>query len=241
VVGGAKLGPVATEPCFVLVHSPFAGPSTWREVADSLRGRGHDVIVPALSGFERGGAPYWEACVAMVVDACRGPHRPLALVGHSAAGPLLPALTRALAGTVGHVVFADAVMAPVAGAAELAPVWMWNRASPLASGGVLPKWSRWWSPGTMATLVPDESRRREIEDEMPELPLDYLEQVLRVPEHWTRQVGCSYVWFSDAHRDDAGSAAHRSWPVRRVAGGHLHMVVEPEAVADVLVALCGRS
>ena len=43
---------------FVLIHSPLVGPLTWSLVAEDLRRRGIDALVPTLHDDDTG-LPYW--------------------------------------------------------------------------------------------------------------------------------------------------------------------------------------
>jgi hypothetical protein len=47
-------------PAFVLIHSPLVGPFTWSPLADQLRKRRFDVIVPTLSDGGNAKLPYWK-------------------------------------------------------------------------------------------------------------------------------------------------------------------------------------
>jgi hypothetical protein len=83
---------------FVLIHSPLVGPFTWSLVAEELRARGQEVFVPTLSDAEGSAAPSWQQYAASVAHALTAVplERPLHLIGHSGAGPLLPALRQAV-------------------------------------------------------------------------------------------------------------------------------------------------
>src|SRR5690242_9890568 len=97
-----------------LVHSPLVGPATWEGVADELRARGHDVVVPSLLAAAPRGD--WRACV----DAAAGPGATV-LVGHSGAGPLLPQIAARCDPAPECLVFVDAGVPPARGASELIP------------------------------------------------------------------------------------------------------------------------
>ncbi|MGH9246305.1 MAG: alpha/beta hydrolase, partial [Acidimicrobiales bacterium] len=75
---------------FVLVHSPLVGPFTWTLVADELRARGFLVTVPSLPEERR--EPYWRHHAEAVAVQAERAARPLVVVGHSGACPLLPAI-----------------------------------------------------------------------------------------------------------------------------------------------------
>ncbi len=108
---------------FVLVHSPLVGPLTWSLVAQELRQREIDTVVPALHDTEGSDAPYWRQHVASVTQAVTSllEDRALVLVGHSGAGPLLPAIGQSCGYRVGAYIFVDAAL-PLDGKSRLNPV-----------------------------------------------------------------------------------------------------------------------
>src|SRR5206468_7481143 len=130
------------------------------------------------------------------------------LTGHSGAGPLLPTIGATLPRSPAHYVFLDASLPPLGGESTLVPERFLGFLEPLAQDGRLPKWSDWWPPGTMETLVPDESKRQAIVAEFPELPLACLTEPVPVPERWNA-VGVTYLLFSPPHEDDAHGARRR--------------------------------
>jgi hypothetical protein len=221
-------------PTFVLVHSPLVGPSIWSWAGAALRRWGFDVVIPDMAGFENAGAPYWEPCVQAVVLACGDALGPLVLVGHGGAAPLLPAMTLALLGRVRRIAFVEASLPPLSGFAEPAPSWLRTRVASLSSGTRLPKWSEWLDEAAWHKLIPDPARRSVIESGLPELPLDYFDHVIPVPDRWAEEAPCSYLWFSNSHLSDARLAASRGWPVRHLTGSIVAMVTRPKTVAREL-------
>ena len=83
---------------FVLIHSPLLGPRTWAPVARELGIRGHRAIVPSLLGLAHAPWPQWRHVPESVRAAAANVSDPIVLVGHSGAGPLLPAIADAIAG-----------------------------------------------------------------------------------------------------------------------------------------------
>jgi hypothetical protein len=83
------------EPLLVLIHSPIVGPSTWEPVAKHLRIQGYHVLVPNLLQGEKAHILYWEQHAQAVQQALKPipEAQPLVLIGHSGAGPLLPAIS----------------------------------------------------------------------------------------------------------------------------------------------------
>ena len=76
----------------------------------------------------------------------------------------------------------------------------------------------------------------EVTDDQPQLPVDYYEQTLPVPAPWW-SVPCAYLQFSAAYDDEAARARQAGWPVELVRGEHLHQVVDPDRVAEVLLEM----
>jgi hypothetical protein len=222
----------------VLVHSPLVGPATWGPVAGELAARGFAVVVPRLVDVADARPPRWRACVDAVRVATgeAGPGE-VVLVGHSGAGPLLPAAGEALAAAVAAYVFVDAAVPPVEGAAPSVPPEFVGFLVELAGGGDrLPPWSEWWGPEAMAELVPDDVIRRRIESEVPRLPLGYFEERVPVPPAWTARPA-AYLRLSAAYAADAAAARDRGWAVDEIDAGHLHLVVDPAGVTDRLLRL----
>lgn len=221
----------------VLIHSPLVGPATWGPVAEELRARGHEADVPPLRGADGGPVARWQECVASVREAVAPGADPIVLVGHSGGGLLLPAIGEAVAARIGAMVFVDSGLPASAGETELAPPWFLEQLRALAADGRLPPWSGWWGEEAMRELVPDEGLRHALGGEMPSLPLSYFEDRVPSPPGWDR-VPCAYLLLSDAYRDAADEATARGWPVETIeGGGHLHLVVAPDQVAEALIRL----
>ena len=105
-----------------------------------------------------------------------------------------------------------------------------------ATNGRVPKWTEWFDQTDVAGLFPDEEARRHITDEQRCLPLAYYEEVVPVPDGWT-DIPSGYLLFGPPYDSLAAEARQRGWRLRHVPGQHLHMVVDPEAVAGALADL----
>lgn len=214
---------------FTLVHSPLVGPLTWSAVQVELRGRGHEVRVPSLVAAATSGS--WEACADAAADgAATGDDA--VLVGHSRAGPLLPAIAARMDPPAGRLVFVDARLPPEEGECDVpAPQLLHLRS--IETDGRLPPWSEWFGPEAMDELIPDDGLRSAVVGEMPKLPLSYFEQVIPVPRGWTR-ARCLYVLLSEPYRAEAQQAQSRGWQVSERLGSHLDILTRPVAIADAL-------
>jgi hypothetical protein len=220
----------------VLVHSPLVGASTWRPVAERLRGDGFDVAVPSLAGIGAADAPRWRFAVERIARAA-STRDDLVLVGHSGASLLLPAVTKVFGDEVRAIVLVDAQVPPAHGTTRLAPpdfrAFLERLAGP---DGWLPRWSQWWGEGAMEHLVPDDAERAELEADIEPLPLAYFDEEVPVPAGWDdRRV--EYLLLSPACEADADVAASRGWPVERIDGQHLDIATQPDRVASLLAAV----
>ncbi|MPZ61504.1 MAG: alpha/beta fold hydrolase [Propionibacteriales bacterium] len=223
----------------VLIHSPLVGPLTWRAVARSLEAEGRTAVVPDLTAAVANGPPYEPALRAAVAAAVEhaAPGKPLVLVGHSAAGPLLPGIADRIGATVRGVVYVDSVL-PHPGESwfDRAPDELAAHVRALAEDGVLPPWHEWFEPGAVDELLRDPELRREFVAEVPRLPLTYFEE-RRSGSGW---VGPSaYLLLSDVYRDEAARAGALGMPVLERLGHHLAMLTEPEVVGAALQRLLG--
>ena len=224
-------------PVFVLIHSPLVGPVTWTPVARELERRGRQVVVPTLLGAAAARPPQWRYCIDAVRVATSSLSNPIVLVGHSGGGLLLPAITGAVTTAISRLIFVDSDVPASSGETPLAPPAFRAHLRTLAVNGRLPPWSTWWGDEAMREVVPDESVRAALERELPSLPLSYFEQSVPSPAGWDR-LPCAYLLFSDAYRAAASDARARGWRVEEIAGAqHLHLVVAPATVTDVLIQL----
>jgi pimeloyl-ACP methyl ester carboxylesterase len=225
-------------PAFVLIHSPLVGPTTWSPLVGELERRGREAAAPSLLGIADAPAPQWRHGAEAVHAAAKRLEHPVLLVGHSAAGPLLPVIAEALTGQVAGSVFVDAFLPPARGSAPLAPPRLTQHLRALASNGVLPPWWSWFGEETMRELVPDESLRAALEEEMPRLPISYFQASVSMPQGWS-EGPCAYLLLSSyLYRESAADARRRGWPVAEVAGGgHLAMVTDPVPVTEALLRL----
>ncbi|WP_026425311.1 alpha/beta hydrolase [Actinokineospora inagensis] len=219
----------------VLAHSPFLGPASLRPLADALAALGHPTVLldllPSVAA-----APVHQRLIGAFADALSDAALtgPIAIVGHSGAGPLLPAFAEELEDDVRALVYLDAGL-PTPGrswrdtatAAEYADLRDRSR------DGILPHWPQ-WSPTDPLAAVTDPALRAEITDEAPEVPLAYLKEPHPTVE-WTGPTG--YVRLSADHAADADTARANGWPVRAADLHHLAAATHPEPVARLVLAV----
>jgi len=223
---------------FVLIHAPLAGPGTWSLVADELRSRGHDVIVPSLPDAAEAGAPYWPRYAAAVGRSVEElpAERSLMLVAHSGAGLMLPLVRQTTGRPVEAYVFVDA-MVPEDGMLP-AEEGYFRR---IAVDGFIPPFSE---AVLRAVGIDDESIRGRLLSELRPLPLGVYEEPIPVFEGWP-DAPCGYIRFTrtlrTAYERFVQRARRQGWAYREVDGNHFHMLVDSKVVAAALLELVGLS
>lgn len=228
------------ESLVVLVHSPLVGPFTWSLVAQHLQAVvGCDALVPTLSDSGATPPAYWQQHAASVQQSLASiPHeRPLAFVGHSGAGSLLPVLARAAGHPVTAYLFVDAGL-PHPGHSHLdemeasIPAFADELRTHLAAGGRYPN----WSDEDLREDLPDAPARQRMLVEMQPRPLGFFEEVMPDVPEWP-DVPSGYLLLSQGYRPVLEQVQATGWPSRTLHAGHFHMLVDPIAVAVALVEL----
>ncbi len=223
----------------VLVHSPLVGPFTWSLVERSLQASGFDVLVPALIDIGKTPPPYWQQYAESVRQSLASvpEERPLVLVGHSGAGPLLPALAQAAQHPVQVYIFADAGL-PHPGRSQLdemeasVPEIAQELRQLLASGKRFPDWSE----EDLSEVIPDTHIRRRMLAELQPRGRDFFEEVMPVVHEWP-DAPAGYLLFTEGYRHFLEQAQRAGWPSHTFQAGHFHMLVEPDKVAATIVEL----
>jgi pimeloyl-ACP methyl ester carboxylesterase len=206
-------------------------------VASALEARDREALVPSLLGIADAPAPRWRRGVEAVRSAAAGIGRPVVLVGHSGAGPLLPSIADALSAQVAALIFVDASLPPASGLAPLVPAGFVDQLRAIATDGVLPPWSSWFGQDAMRDLVPDGALREVLEQEMPRMPLGYFEDSVPVPEGWIERP-CAFLLLTEAYGESIADSRARGWPVAEVTDvQHLAPATDPIPVTDALLDL----
>jgi hypothetical protein len=218
-----------------LLPSPLLGPAVWEPAAGRLIRRGwHVATIPGL--------PRAPTCAQDAVDAyvaALPADRELVLVPHSNAGLLAPLVAHAR--TVVGYVFVDARLPPMSGVVPVAEPAQLARLAELADeDGVLPPWTAWWDPADAGALFPDDVVRDRVERQQQRLPLSYFADPLQIPVGWDDRPS-AYLSFGDTYARERADAATRGWPVRRLPGEHLHMLMAPDVVAEAIEQLLAQN
>jgi hypothetical protein len=225
---------------FVLVHSPLVGPFTWSLVGDELRARGVSVVVTTLPVDRR--APYWRLHAETVARQVVNADGPLALVGHSGACPLLPAIGTAIDGTVSAYVLVDGdlPLAPGSGGSRID--LLREASSPLAeeleallaAGGSFPT----WGDEDLVEEIPDQRLRARVVAEVRPQPRQFWTEALPAVPGWPDAL-CGYLELSPHYAAASARARKLGWRYRHLQGGHFEMLVRPADVADAILELAG--
>jgi hypothetical protein len=216
----------------VLLGSPLLAPGSWGALPDAIEGVDPTVDVLDVQIPDDETPPFGQRYLTAVVVAANEarPRTPLALVAHSAAGPLLPGIGRGLRDAghrVGGYVFVDARL-PGPGRPsrlELARREEEARAAALEElfdrGG---RWPDWTLPG-----VTTRPRGRA-----------FFEEPLPTSDDWP-DAPCGYLRTSSAYEMTARQAKSRGWPVIEHAGDHhVPWLDDPGGVAAALLRLIDR-
>lgn len=226
----------------VLVHSPFLGPAALRPLAEAISSPSQRAVVldllPSVAA-----PPVHQRLIGAFADACAEAELagPLLLVGHGAAGPLLPAFADQLEDVAGLIYLDAELPTPGESARDRDPV-TYERLRAISRGGLLPRWTEWGEPDPLERVGSRKLRRR-IAEEAPEVALAYLKET-RPSAEWTGPTG--YLGLSREYDRHLAVAHQRGWPALGLGRHHLACATDPRMVelalleiADLLPATAG--
>jgi hypothetical protein len=218
----------------LFVHSPVMGPSTWMYTAAVLRENGFGCAVPDLTALATMDPPYYPKYATAAAAAVDESSDPVVVVGHSAAGALLPAIAEAVGDRTHGAVFVDAML-PQPGRSwfDTAPPGPEAQLRGLADHGLLPPWHEWFPRGSLEALVPDQARRRRLIAEIPRLQVAYFDEPAP-PAQFAKSVAGAFLRLGPPFDPAADTADRLGWWVARKDWDHLRMLSAPEAVADLI-------
>lgn len=222
---------------YVLIHSPLVGALTWSLVANEMRQRGMDVVVPVLNDFPDSEQPYWEQHAASVSLAFLDipENVPVVLVAHSGAGPLLPLIRESIPNLVQAYIFVDAGI-PQDHATRMDMMksedsnWAQEFQAYLESGGQFPNWSN----DDLRQIVPDDKLREQLIAQIRPRALDFFTEPIPVFDDWPDAL-CAYILFSSPYKQAEIEARQRGWLTYQLEAGHFHMLVDPSAVTNIII------
>jgi thioesterase domain-containing protein len=227
----------------VLLHSPLVGVASWGTLPEALGRAGARAVAVAVSGDDQPpfARRYVDEAVAGTLAA--DPPGPLALVGHSGAGPLLGAVGAGLAAVgrpAGGYLFCDAGL-PRDGATRLELLAAEDPEMAAAFGAELERGGRFpeWGDAALAPLVPDPAARAALIGSLrPRDPAFFTEPLPPAPG-WP-DAACGFLRLSAAYDHWAAAAAARGWPTASLDAGHFHPLADPGEVAAALLGLLAR-
>lgn len=237
----AEEGP---SPHIVLVPSPLVGPYSWSLVQGELAERGWQTFVSVDLRDPLGRQPYWQRTVGGVQAALHEvpDGQPIVLVGHSGAGPLLPAAGAAVRLPISAYLFVDAGLSHP-GTSRLDAIASEDSTSAAELRAALDAGQQYpaWTDDDLRQMVPCPDRRRSLLNELRPRGQEYWTEELPGVSGWPN-APCGYLQFSAPYQSAAERARRAGWPTRSLAAGHFHQLVDPSGVADALVELlaaCG--
>jgi hypothetical protein len=222
---------------YILIHSPLVGPLTWSLVADQMRGRSLDVIVPTLKDSPDSKEPFWKQHVESVSQALVDLQKniPVTLVAHSGTGPLLPAIREMISNPIHAYVFVDAGI-PRDGFSRLDLMreedlqWAEQFQAELERGDRFPN----WSSEALREIIPDEKLRDQLVAEIHPRGLDFFNEPIPVFQGWP-DARCTYILFSSPYAGAELQARQLGWQTYTLEAGHFHMLVDPLAVTELIL------
>ena len=215
----------------LVLPSPLLGPAAYGPFARALGSRGAPAAVAGLPD----GVLTPAAVLAGFVDQLTTSGASL-VVAHSNAGYLVPALRAAV--PVAGVVFVDAALPSTPGGTTLlAPAAFGELVAGLPrDDGLLPPWPLWWDPADVVPLFPSRDWLARVTDEAPRLPPSWFTTPVEVPAGW-KERPAAYLGFGATYAEELTVAREAGWPVQVLDGHHLHLLSEPAATADAVLAL----
>ena len=226
---------------FVLVHGSFCGGWVWRPVVPLLRGAGHEVWAPTLTGLgERADLLSPAVGLATHVDDIARvlfyeDLRDVVLVGPSDAGMVITGVAEAAANRLARLVYLDAFV-PEDGrcAFDLIPGLRerWYAAFAVRDGVAVPA-------DAAPTEVADPATHAWVRARMTPMPLRTHEDPLTLPRCRAADLPRSYIrctgWPTFA--ETAAQAEAAGWDIHELPATHLAMVTAPATLARVLLAI----
>lgn len=231
---------------FVLIHGAMHGGWCWRRVLPYLRGAGHDVYAPTLTGMgERAHLLTRDVnVITHVRDVLGVLHyedlKQVILVGHSYAGMVLAGVAEAAAPRLAHLVYLDA-FPPRDGESAL-------DLEPPGSAQAFAEMARtrgdgWRLPPTESLLerwgLRAEADRRWVWSNLTDFPLRCFQEPVSLPKEVSRTLPRTYIACVDPANPGMALSADRAreegWRFRSLASGHDAMVTAPAELAALLL------
>ncbi|HET9906234.1 MAG TPA: hypothetical protein VFQ23_06325 [Anaerolineales bacterium] len=222
---------------YALIHSPLVGPFTWQSVHQLMSSRGLTAIIPNLRDDFASTLPYWQQHADSVAhELSRIPKTvSIALIAHSGAGPLLPAIRQRLSHSICAYIFVDAgIPRDALSRLDLMRLENPQRVEEFHKSLLLGEKYPRWNEVDLQSIIPERETRQTLVADLRPRSLSYFSEPIPVYDGWP-DAPCLYIKFSEAYNSYAEHAKQADWDVYELKAGHFHMLVEPLEVTDLLV------
>lgn len=231
---------------FVLVHGAYHGAWCWKDVARRLRALGHEVYTPTLTGL--GERSHLISCrptlETFIEDVAQVIHfedlSDVILVGHSFAGAVVSALADRIPHKLAHLVYLDAqVLLDGQAPADTAPPGVIDvyKERAKATGGIsIPP-----PPVENFGLV-DPDMIQWVRARVTPHPYQTYFDPLRLKQPLGNGLPASYIavtapWFPNTAHSREVAKAQPGWKFLEIPTAHDAMLLAPEELTQMLVAL----
>ena len=237
---------------FLLLHGAWHGSWCWDLVSARLDDAGHHVVAPDLPGLSpatthaagRFGLGNHIGAVSDALDHTA--QRNVILVAHSYAGMLARAIEGIRPDRLAHVCYIEALL-PEPGQAALDLLPENARAALIAGHRERPDGPVLLPPDVSRFAVPDARLAKMIAGRLLPQPFRTLTDPLPpAPARGVSPVARTYVFANDRTPNPYQAVIDRiradpSWSIVSLSGGHELMLVSPNEIADLLLAIAGTA
>jgi len=242
---------------FVLVHPAWFGGWCWKKVAPILRGRGHEVFTPTLTGLgERAHLANREVGLGTHIEDVANvlkfeDIRDAILVGNSSGGMVITGVADRMPERIAHVVYLDAFV-PEDGQ-SLFDIVPSERRQPMhelvqkeGDGWLVPRFAppQWEKFVPEAWHITDQSDLRWVLPRLTATPLGHFSEPVRRINTAAERLPRTYIRCTvfpnpifDRYAEIAQSGA--GWQHRELATSHLPFITNPLELANVLMEAVG--
>ena len=242
---------------FVLVHPAWFGGWCWKKVKPILRGRGHEVFTPTLTGLgERAHLANREVGLGTHIEDVANvlkfeDIRDAILVGNSSGGMVITGVADRMPERIAHVVYLDAFV-PEDGQ-SLFDIVPSERRQPMhelvqkeGDGWLVPRFAppQWEKFVPEAWHITDQSDLRWVLPRLTATPLGHFTEPVRRINTAAERLPRTYIRCTvfpnpifDRYAEIAQSGA--GWQHRELATSHLPFITNPLELANVLMEAVG--
>ncbi len=227
---------------FVLVHGAWHGGWCWRDVATQLRGRGHQVFTPTMTGLgERAHLLRSDTGLTTCIDDISAvilaeELDDAVLVGHSFAGPVISGVADRMPERLRQLIYLDAIVVSHGQSALsiFSPEVQRERRRTIDPEGL-----RIAIPEPAKFGVTDPQQAAWLQRRLTPHPLKAYTEPLQLRHPLGNGVRKTYIAVTDPWYPPLAEVRQKlreepGWEWRELASGHDAMVMAPNALADLL-------